>query len=133
MIMKKKEMIYHILEQMGYMPEIDEDDVIVRFQMKPLVFITNEADEDPFVCILYSQFCEFEEEESALYLAACNKLTREGKLVKFFVDYSLTHVSATCEFFFEDESNLEFCIEKALRVISILRTSLRECIRELSE
>lgn len=133
MNMTKKEMIYNILEQMGYLPEFDDDDVIARFQMKPLVFVTNEADEDPFVCILYSQFCEFEEEESALYLAACNKLTREGKLVKFFVDNSLNHVSATCEFYFEDESNLRFCIEKALRLISVIRTTFRECIRELSE
>lgn len=133
MTMKKNEMIYNILEQMGYLPEFEENDVIVRFQMKPLIFVTNEDDEDPFVCILYSQFCQFEEEDSVLYLTACNKLTREGKLAKFYVDSSLHFVSSTLEFFFEDEDNLRFCIEKALRIIGIIRTTFRECIRELSE
>ena len=132
--MTNKEQIFNALERMGYIPQYEENgDIILRFQLKYIFFLTQDDDEEHFVSITFPRFIGFQEGEEALSLAACNKLTRETKMVKVFVDQTFKSISATCEFFFDDENSLENNIARALRILSVIRTTYRDCIQEMSE
>lgn len=132
--MTKTEQIAAVLERMGYKPLFDEDgDILIRYQLKHLYFFYNEADEDQFIQIVHPQFAELEEGDETIHLAACNKVTRETKMVKVFVDQTFKNVTASCEFFYSDEDDLEMNIAKALRILGVIRTSYRNVVRELSE
>lgn len=132
--MTKTEQIAAVLERMGYKPLFDEDgDILIRYQLKHFYFFYNEADEDQFIQIVHPQFAELEEGDETIHLAACNKVTRETKMVKVFVDQTFKNVTASCEFFYSDEDDLEMNIAKALRILGVIRTSYRNVVRELSE
>lgn len=131
--MTKKELLMDVLERMGYKPEYDNDgDILLRYQLKHIYFITREEDEDNFVLVQLPKFDEFKEEDTTLHLAACNKVTRGIKMVKVYVDKSLNEVSASCEFFYANEEALKLNIEKALRILGLVRTSYRNCLKELT-
>lgn len=132
--MTKTEQIAEVLERMGHKPLFDEDgDILIRYQLKHFYFFYNEADEDQFIQIVHPQFAELEEGDETIHLAACNKVTRETKMVKVFVDQTFKNVTASCEFFYSDEDDLEMNIAKALRILGVIRTSYRNVVRELSE
>lgn len=99
MTMTKKEMILEAIESFGYKPVVDDDgDIYVRFQMKNIYFIAGQEDE-PYVMAFLPQFSDVEEGEETFTLAVCNKVTREMKLAKVYIDQTLKSVSASCEFF----------------------------------
>lgn len=132
--MTKKEQITTVLERIGYKPMCDEDgDILIRYQLKHFYFFVNEEDEDHFIQIIHPQFAEIEEGEETIHLAACNKVTRETKMAKVFVDQTFKNITASCEFFYTDEDALEMNIAKALRILGVIRTSYRNVVRELSE
>lgn len=132
--MTKKEQIMNVLERMGYMPHYDDDgDIQLRYQLKHLFFLVSEDDEDKFVQILLPQFHEFVEGEDTLNLAVCNKLTRDTKMTKVFIDHTLRNISASCEFYYNSDESLEMCISKSLGILGIIRTAFFKCLRELSE
>jgi hypothetical protein len=131
--MNKKELIFHTLEKMGYKPDIDEDgDIQIRYQMKSIfVFVGDE--EDSYVAVLLPQFHEIAEGEEPLVLATCNKMTRELKLAKVFVDQTFKSVSASCEFFYANEESLELNIRRSLELLGVVRGIFRRDMDELSE
>ena len=132
--MTKKEKIINVLENMGYKPQYDEEgDIIVRYQLKTLYILTSDDDEDSFVNIILPQFVEFEEGEETLYLATCNKLTREKQMVKVYVDQTFKNVSASYEFYYVNDEALEKNLDKAFGILGILRIIFRKSIMELSE
>lgn len=133
MIMNKKELIIQILEKLGFKPEIDDDgDIMVRYQMKTIyVFVGDE--EDSYVAVLLPQFHEIEAGEETLVLATCNKMTRELKLAKVFVDHTFKNVSASCEFYYANEESLEHSLDKSLQMLGIVRSQFRKNKTELSE
>lgn len=132
--MTNKEQIYNVLERLGYKPQYDEDgDILMRYQLKHLFFLTQDDDEEHFVNVTLPQFSSVPEGQELLYLAACNKLTRETKMAKVFIDHTLKNITATCEFFFDDEKTLEKNIIRTLRILSIMRTAYHDCIKEMSE
>ena len=133
MIMNKKELIIQILEKLGFKPEIDDDgDIMVRYQMKSIyVFVGDE--EDSYVAVLLPQFHEIEDGEETLVLATCNKMTRELKLAKVFVDHTFKNVSASCEFYYANEESLEHSLDKSLQMLGIVRSQFRKNKTELSE
>ena len=119
--MKKKENLVAVLERMGYNPKYDDDgDVLMLYQMKHVYFLLNEEEEDNYVSLMYPQFIDIEEGDESLTLAICNKMTRELKLAKVFVDQSFKTVSATCEFYYANDEALEYCIRKSLRLIVLM-------------
>ena len=65
---------------------------------------------------------KIEDGEEHLALAACNKITRELKLVKVYVDQTFKNVSANCEFYYTDEESMKNNIENSLRILGIVRT-----------
>lgn len=130
--MNKKEMILSILEKKGYKPEIDNDgDVFIRYQMKTVFVIVGNAD-DNYVAVLLPQFHEIAEGEESIVLATCNKMTRELKLVKVYIDQSFQNVSASCEFYYSDEKSLEERINHSLELLGVIRSEFRKNKTELS-
>ena len=131
--MNKKEMILQTLEKMGYKPEIDGDnDILVRYQMKNIYVFVDDEDES-YVAVFLPQFHEIAEGEETLVLATCNKMTRELKLVKVFVDQTFKNVSASCEFFYANENSLEYSLDKSLKMMGIVRSQFKKNKTELSE
>lgn len=131
--MTKKEQIMATLEKMGYRPELDNDgDILLRYQMKSIFVLTGDED-DSYVSVMLPQFHEIEEGKETLVLAVCNKMTRELKLAKVYVDQTFKNVSATCEFYYANEESLEQNLRQSLQLLGIVRTVLRKNMDELSE
>lgn len=90
--------------------------------VKCFYFLTGD-DEEPFVSALFPQFADIEEGEEALTLAVCNKMSREIKLTKVYIDRTLKSVSANCEFFYTDEESLKVNVGHILRILGMIRNT----------
>ena len=131
--MNKKELILQILEKMGYKPEIDNDgDIMFRYQMKSVFVMTGDEDEK-YVSVMLPQFHEIVDGEETLVLAVCNKMTRELKLAKVYVDQTFKSVTATCEFYYANEESLEQNLRNSLQMLGVVRTVFRSDMAELSD
>ena len=132
-IMKKKELILATLEKMGYSPEVDNDgDIKLLYQMKTIYVMTSD-EEEPYISMMLPQFHEIEDGQETMVLAVCNKLTRELKLAKVYVDQTFKNVTATCEFFYANNEALEQNLRNSLQMLSVVRTVFRKDLAELSE
>ena len=131
--MTKKELIMSTLEEkMGYCPEIDEEgDIKVAYQLKTIYVMTSEDDE-PYVSVMLPQFHEIEDGKETLALAVCNKMSRELKFAKVYIDQTFKHVTATCEFFYSGKKSLMQNLEKAIELLGVVRTVFRNDMEELS-
>ena len=122
-----------VLEKMGYSPEVDNDgDIMFRYQMKAIYVMIGD-EEEPYISLMLPQFHEFEEGQETLVLVTCNKMTRELKMAKIFIDQTFKNVSATCEFFYINEEALEQNLRHALQIIGVVRSVFRKDMAELSE
>ena len=131
--MTKREQIMATLEKMGYRPEMDHDgDILFYYQMKSIFVLTGDED-DSYVSVMLPQFHEIKEGKETLVLAACNKMNRELKFLKVYVDQTFKNVSATCEFFYANEESLELNLRHSLLLFGVVRTVLRNDMEELSE
>lgn len=132
-IMKKKELILSTLEKMGYSPEVDNDgDIRLLYQMKTIYVMTGD-EEEPYISMMLPQFHEIEDGQETMVLAVCNKLTRELKLAKVYVDQTFKNVTATCEFFYANNEALEQNLRNSLQMLGVVRTVFRKDLAELSE
>lgn len=132
-IMKKKELILSTLEKMGYSPEVDNDgDIKLLYQMKTIYVMTGD-EEEPYISMMLPQFHEIEDGQETMVLAVCNKLTRELKLAKVYVDQTFKNVTATCEFFYVNNEALEQNLRNSLQMLGVVRTVFRKDLAELSE
>lgn len=131
--MKKKELILKTLEKMGYSPEVDNDgDIMLHYQMKTIYVMTSD-EEEPYISMMLPQFQEIEDGKETLVLAVCNKMTRELKLVKVYIDQTFKNVTATCEFFYANEESLEQNLRNSLQMLGVVRTVFRSDMAELSD
>lgn len=131
--MTKKEMVMEAIESLGYKPYIDDDgDICVRFQMKNIYFMTDQEDVK-YISAILPQFYDFEEGEETFTLAVCNKLTRELKLVKVYIDQTLKSVSASCEFFYTDMESMKNNVEHSLNVLGLVRSTYHRSKAELAD
>lgn len=131
--MKKKEMILSALEKMGYSPEVDEEgDILFCYQMKTIYVLIGD-EEESYISVMFPQFYEIEEGEETLILAICNKMTRDLKMVKVYIDQTFKNVTASCEFFYANEEGLEQNIHYSLRMLGLVRSIFTKNIEELSE
>lgn len=122
-MMTKKEMIWEAVESLGYKPHVDDDgDICVRYQMKSIFFLTGQ-EEDLYVSAILPQFSEVNEGEEALTLAVCNKVSREVKLAKVYIDQTLKSVTASCEFFYTDMESLKNNVEHVLNILGMVRST----------
>ncbi len=131
--MKKKELILKTLEKMGYSPEVDNDgDIMLHYQMKTIYVLTGD-EEDPYISMMLPQFHEVEEGQETLVLAVCNKMTRELKLAKVYIDQTFKNVTVTCEFYYANEESLEQNLRNSLQMLGVIRTVFRNNMAELSD
>lgn len=131
--MNKKELILKTLEKMGYSPEVDNDgDIMLHYQMKTIYVLTGD-EEEPYISMMLPQFHEIDEGKETLILAVCNKMTRELKLVKVYIDQTFKNVTATCEFFYANEGSLEQNLRNSLQMLGVVRTVFRNDMAELSD
>ena len=131
--MTKKEMILTAIEKMGYSPEVDDDgDIFFRYQLKNMYVMLGDEDEK-YVVLMMPQFIDIEEGEETLTLALCNKLTREVKMAKVYVDNTLKSVSASCEFFYTDQEDIDNSMENALEILGIIRTAYNRAKEEFEQ
>ena len=120
--MSKTELVMKVLEELDYEPEIDDDgDLLFMYQLKTMyVLIGNE--EEKFLTLMLPQIHEVDDpDDVAPMLATGNRLCRQLKLVKVFIDNNLAKVNASCEFYYYDEASLKFYIERALNFLGIVR------------
>ncbi len=131
--MTKKELVMSTIEKMGYTPEVDNDgDIEFVYQMKTLYVMTGRDDEQ-FVSVLFPQFYEIDEDDGMKALVACNKATRELKMVKVYVDSTIQSVSAACEFFYVNEESIKQNLEYSLQILGMVRTVFRDYLDDWSE
>lgn len=131
--MNKKELILKTLEKMGHSPEVDNDgDIMLHYQMKTIYVLTGD-EEEPYISMMLPQFHEVEEGQETLVLAVCNKMTRELKLAKVYIDQTFKNVTATCEFYYANEESLEQNLRNALQMLGVVRTVFRNDMAELAE
>lgn len=131
--MTKKEWVWKSFEELGYTPQEDDDgDVMVRYQMKEIFAIIGE-EEEKYLILMLPQFSDIEEGEEILTLATCNKVTRELKLGKVYIDQTFKHISASCEFLYTDEESLRQYIDRSLRILGIVRSIYRNAKMEMAE
>lgn len=131
--MTKKEMIITAIEELGYKPQVDSDgDIFVRYQMKNIYIVVGE-DEEPYAVAILPQFTEVNEGEEPITLAVCNKVTRDVKLAKVYIDRTFKSVSASCEFFYTDEACLKASIGHALSILGMIRSTYHNAKAALSE
>jgi len=131
--MNKKELILKTLEKMGYSPEVDNDgDIMLHYQMKTIYVLTGD-EEEPYISMMLPQFHEVEEDQETLVLAVCNKMTRELKLAKVYIDQTFKNVTATCEFYYANEESLEQNLRNSLQMLGVIRTVFRKDMAELAD
>lgn len=130
--MTKKEMIMEAIEARGYKPQTDEEgDVFVRYQMKTIYFLTNDDEDDRYVSATLPRIAEVQEGEETLILAACNKVSRDVKLAKVYIDHTLEYVGASCEFFYTDMESLKYCVEHCMSIFGVIRSTFNQAREEL--
>lgn len=128
--MTKQEMVVSVLQSLGLKPKIDDEgDVFVRYQMKTFYVMGTNSDDEDYLVVVFPQMYEIDEGEETKVLAACNKTTREIKLAKVYIDQSLKNVSASCEFYYNDEESLKVCLDKVIDILGMIRISFIKAMR----
>ena len=70
---------------------------------------------------------------ATLTLAVCNKVSRDLKLVKVFIDHTLESVSASCEFFYTDMESLKNNVEHVLGILGMVRSTYYKAKAEFTD
>ena len=129
--MTKRELIIKVLEDLGYKPQVDNDgDVMIRYQMKSFYAVVGNED-DTYMILTMPQFFEIKEGEEHIALAVCNKLTRDLKLTKVYVDHTFKNISANCEFYYTDEESMKLNVANSLKILGVMRTLYKKAQGEL--
>ena len=73
------------------------------------------------------------EGEETLTLAVCNKVSRDVKLAKVFIDQTLESVSVSCEFFYTDMESLKNNVEHVLGILGMVRSTYYKAKAEFTD
>ena len=128
--MTRHEMVVSVLQSLGFKPQIDNDgDIFVRYQMKTFYVMGANSDDEDYLIIVFPQMYEVNEGEETKVLAACNKITREIKLAKVYIDQTLKNVTASCEFYYNGEESLKTCLDKSIEILGMVRLTFIKTMR----
>ena len=128
--MTRHEMVVSVLQSLGFKPQIDDDgDIFVSYQMKTFYVMGSNSDDEDYLVVVFPQMYEVNEGEETKVLAVCNKITREIKLTKVYIDQTLKNVSACCEFYYNGEESLKTCLDKAIEILGMVRSTFIKTIR----
>ena len=73
------------------------------------------------------------EGEETLTLAVCNKVSRDLKLAKVFIDQTLESGSASCECFYTDMESLKNNVEHVLGIFGMVRSTYYKAKAEFTD
>ena len=128
--MTRHEMVFSVLQSLGFKPQIDDEgDIFIRYQMKTFYVMGSSSDDEDYLVVVFPQMYEVNEGEETKVLAVCNKITREIKLTKVYIDQTLKNVSASCEFYYNGEESLKTCLDKAIEILGMVRSTFIKTIR----
>ena len=128
--MTKYEMVVSVLQSLGVKPQIDDDgDIFVRYQMKTFYVMGANSDDEDYLVVVFPQMYEVNEGEETKVLAVCNKITREIKLTKVYIDQTLKNVSASCEFYYNGEESLKTRLDKSIDILGMVRSTFIKTMR----
>ena len=126
--MGKIETVCQILRDFGLEPEVVDDAICVKFEMKRISIHLNEEDEDcenagdKYVNVSFPAFYSVMEDEVADVLVVCNKANRELRQIKTFLSEDLDFVNSSFEFWYFNENDLRNSLKYALFMISHVRS-----------
>ncbi|MBE6267695.1 MAG: YbjN domain-containing protein [Bacteroidales bacterium] len=122
----KKEIVKNAFEALGYTLKEDEDgDLFLRYELKTVYVMGTEHDDDFISLLLPHTYSIDKDDDITAIMLVCNKLTRDFKVAKFFLDESLENVNVSCEFYYSDEQNLKNNIEHSLNMVGIASSRFR--------
>lgn len=128
--MKKKELVFNTLKELGLKPYVEDGMIVFMYQLKTMACQVDE-EQDGFVCMQLPHFYEVDEEEKAIAAFACVQATRDLRMVKVFLDEELEHVSASIDFFIGTADDIRNILENVLLVLGVVSTwfasSMVEC------
>ena len=128
--MTKHEMVVSVLQYLGFKPQIDDDgDIFVRYQMKTFYVMGTHTDDEDYLVVVFPQMYEVDEGEETKVLATCNYMNREIRLTKVYIDRTLKSVSASCEFYYNGEEGLKTCLDKAIEILGMVRSTFIKTMR----
>lgn len=131
--MTKRDLLIKVLKDMDLVPELDKDgDVSVVYQLKNVYFVIGD-EEEKYLLVLLPQFYDVEEGEESLILLTCNKMNREMRMGKVYMDQAMKSVYAATEFIYTDEESLRQNVDNALGLIAVVRRFFREEKASLEE
>lgn len=131
--MTKRDLLIKVLKDMDLEPELDKDgDVSVVYQLKNVYFVIGD-EEEKYLLVLLPQFYDVEEGEESLILLTCNKMNREMRMGKVYMDQAMKSVYAATEFIYTDEESLRQNVDNALGLIAVVRRFFREEKASLEE
>ena len=124
--MTKRDLLIKVLKDMDLEPELDKDgDVSVVYQLKNVYFVIGD-EEEKYLLVMLPQFYDVEEGEESLILLTCNKMNREMRMGKVYMDQAMKSVYAATEFIYTDEESLRQNVDNALGLIAVVRRFFRE-------
>ncbi len=123
-MMKEEEremMLEKVIGDMGYRLLKDKNGCLyVLFGRRPIYLFPDE-DDDHYMVVLLPGVAQFGEGEEELALAVCNKMTHRLKMAKVYADTSMRDITATCEFYYDDETGLHLSMDRAFGILSIVQ------------
>lgn len=129
--MKQIEQICSILQGMGLAPAVDDNLIIVRFEMKTITIgvassdADDNAQEDKFVTMLLGGIYEIDDESEMVdLLLTCNKLNRDMRQVKTFITEDLKYINSSFEFWYCNEDDLKSSLGAGLFMFSSIKSYL---------
>ena len=130
--MELKQKIQDVLSKMEIKWQLDEDDkLFFRYQMKTIYVGCN--DKDHLVSLVLYKFIRVQENEILPAILTCNKMTRESKLLKVFLEQSLQFVSASFEFYYTGQKSLETNLWHSIKMLEVVNTYFKKTTEELAK
>ena len=105
--MRMIENVCQILRDFDLSPEIVDDAIQVRYEMKHIIIRLEDKEEtddenafDKYVNVAFPAFYRVSDEEVADVLVVCNKANRELRQIKTFLSEDMDVVSSSFEFWY---------------------------------
>ena len=109
--MKTKDKVVNALTKFGLMPLEEDGKVHFYYQLTLYVYIPDENDQD-FVAFYIPAFYEMSDGEELEVMNVMNECNSFMKVTKLLMDKQ--HVSAACELFIPDDSDLECVVKRGV-------------------
>ena len=118
--MNTKEMVVQVFDELGYKVQEQDNGSLME-------------EDSNYMLLMLPVFYEIKEGEETIALALCNRVNREMKLVKVYVDQTAETVTAVCEFYYTDKESLKNNVDMSLQILGLVRTIYRnmemECVK----